>query len=178
MRAVNEIGIKKIVKYVFYSLWQYLFSLMFVSPLRVFLLRITGATIGKNTVIEKISFMNLYRTGISGIKIGKNCFLGDGVVLDTADRIILGDSVTLSAGTFVLTHTNVGYKNHPLQKHIPSMKKPVRIKNGCFVGVMCVIFPGVVMEEKSAAAACALVNKNVESETLVGGIPAVKVKRF
>lgn len=178
MKAVSEVGMRKIIKYVFFSLWQYLFSLMFVSPLRVFLLRLSGAKIDKNTVIEKISFMNLYRTGISGLKIGKNCFLGDGAVLDMADRIILGDSVTLSAGTFVLTHTNVGYKDHPFQKHIPSMKKSVRFKNGCFVGVRCVIFPGVVMEEESAVAACALVNKNVKSKTLVGGIPAVEIKKF
>lgn len=178
MKALKEVGIKKIIKYVFYSLWQYPFSLMFVSPLRVLLLRLTGAKIGENTVIERISFMNLYRTGIPGLKIGKNCFLGDGVVLDMADRIILGDNVTLSAGTFVLTHTNVGYKDHPLQKHIQSMKGMVRFKNGCFVGVRCVILPGVIMEEKSAAAACALVNKNVKSDTLVGGIPSAEIKKF
>lgn len=178
MMALKEVGIGKVMRYVFFSLWQYLFAMMFVSPLRVALLQLFGAKIGSNTVIERIRLNNLYRTGIVGITIGKNCYLGDGVTLDTADRITLRDDVTLSFDAMVLTHTNVGYKDHPVQKYIPSVAKPVTLKNGCFVGVRSVILPGVTIGEGAAVAAGAVVTKNVPEETLVGGVPAKTIRRF
>ncbi len=178
MQALEEIGLGKILRYIFFSLWQYLFAMMVVSPLRVTLLRLFGAKIGKNTIIERIRLINLYRTGIGGITIGNNCFLGDGVTLDTAERIILEDDVTLSFDVMILTHTNVGYKQHPVQQHIPSFVKPVRIKTGCFLGARSVILPGVIIGEGAAVAAGAVVTKNVPARTLVGGVPAKKIRKF
>ncbi len=178
MMALKEVGIGKAIRYVFFSIWQYLFSMMFVSPLRVGFLRLFGAKIGSNTVIERIRFINLYRTGIGGITIGKNCFLGDGVVLDTAERILFEDDVTLSFDVMVLTHTNVGYKDHPVQAHIPSVAEPTMFKKGCFVGVRSVILPGVTVGEGAAVAAGAIVTKDVSAKTLVGGVPAKMIRKF
>lgn len=178
MMALYEVGIEKALRYVFFSLWQYAFGLMFVSPLRVALLRLFGATIGRNTVIERIRLNNLYRTGIIGITIGNNCYLGDGVTLDTADRITVSDDVTLSFDVMVLTHTNVGYKNHPVQEHIPSVAKPVMLKIGCFVGARVIILPGITIGEGAAVAAGAVVTKDVPAKTLVGGVPAKMIRKF
>lgn len=176
--VLNEVGIEKVLRYVFFSLWQYLFAVMFISPLRVWLLRLFGARIGKNTVIERIRLINLYRMGICGITIGDNCFLGDGVTLDSAERIILENDVTLSFDVMVLTHTNVGYKNHPVQDHIPSVAKPAMFKKGCFVGVRAVVLPGLTVGEGAAVAAGAVVTKDVPAKTLVGGVPAKVIRKF
>lgn len=178
MQALSEIGLMKLFRYVFFSLWQYVFAVMFVSPLRVAFLRLFGARIGRGTVIERIRLINLYRTGIDGIRIGDHCFLGDGVTLDTAERITLDDDVTLSFDVMVLTHTNVGYKHHPVQAYIPSVAKPVRFLKGCFVGVRSVILPGIEIGEGAAVAAGAVVTKNVPARTLVGGVPAKAIRRF
>lgn len=178
MQIIREVGLVKMLRYVFFSLWQYVFALMFVSPLRVALLRLFGAKIGKNTVIERIRLINLYRKGIGGILIGDNCFLGDGVTLDTAERIILENDVTLSFDVMVLTHTNVGYKDHPVQAHIPSVAKPAMFKKGCFVGVRSVILPGITIGEGAAVAAGAVVTKDVPAKILVGGVPAKFIRRF
>lgn len=178
MDILKEIGFRKIVRYMFFSLWQYLFAIMFVSPLRVGILRLFGAKIGSNTVVERIRLINLYRTGIAGITIGKNCYLGDGVTLDTADRITIRDDVTLSFDVMVLTHTNVGYKDHPVQAYIPTMAKPVIFKKGCFVGVRATILPGIMIGEGAAVAAGAVVTKDVPARTLVGGVPAKIIRRF
>lgn len=178
MMALNEVGIGKAMRYVFFSLWQYLLAVMFISPLRVWLLRVFGARIGKNTVIERIRLINLYRMGICGITIGDNCFLGDGVTLDTAERITLENDVTLSFDVMVLTHTNVGYKNHPVQEHIPSVANSTVFKKGCFVGVRSVILPGVTIGEGAAVAAGAVVTKDVPAKTLVGGVPAKVIRKF
>lgn len=178
MKAIRTVGCKKIAKYAFFSLWQFLFALMFVSPLRVWFLRIFGAKIGKDTIIERIRFFNLYRKGLSGLYIGDACFLGDGVTLDLADTIKLEKEITLSVDTLVLTHTNVGYPDHPLQRFIPSITKPVVFKQGSFVGVRAIILPGIVVGRFSAVAAGALVNSDVPALTSVGGIPAKKIKEF
>lgn len=178
MEVLSEIGFRKALRYVFFSLWQCLFAVMFISPLRVWLLRLFGARIGKNTVIERIRLINLYRMGICGITIGDNCFLGDGVTLDSAERITLENDVTLSFDVMVLTHTNVGYKNHPVQEHIPSVAKPVMFKIGCFVGVRAVVLPGLTVGEGAAVAAGAVVTKDVPVKTLVGGVPAKVIRKF
>lgn len=178
MEALNEIGVDKALRYIFFSLWHYAFEFMFVSPLRVAFLRLFGAKVGKNTVIERIRLINLYRTGIGGITIGDNCFLGDGVTLDTAERIILENDVTLSFDVMVLTHTNVGYKNHPVQEHIPSVAKPTILKNGCFVGVRAVVLPGLTVGAGAAVAAGAVVTKDVPAKTLVAGVPAKMIRKF
>lgn len=178
MNAFKEIGFQKSLKYVFFSFWQYAFGFMFVSPLRVVLLQFFGAKIGSNTVIERIRLINLYRMGIGGITIGDNCFLGDGVTLDTAERIILENDVTLSFDVMVLTHTNVGYKDHPVQTHIPSVAKPTMFKKGCFIGVRSVILPGITIGEGAAVAAGAIVTKDVLAKTLVGGVPAKTIRKF
>ena len=178
MMALKEVGMEKVMKYVFFSLWQYFFALMFVSPLRVMILRLFGAKVGQNTVIERIRLINLYRTGISGVTIGGNCFLGDGVTLDTAERITLEDDVTLSFDVMVLTHTNVGYKDHPVQMYIPSVAKSTMFQKGCFVAVRSVILPGVTIGEGAAVAAGAVVTKDVPTKTLVGGVPAKVIRKY
>lgn len=178
MLAMKEIGIKKIVRYVLCSLWQYLFTMMAVSPLRVWFLRLFGARIGHDTVIERIRLVNLYRKGLGGVTIGNKCFLGDGVTLDLAEKIILEDDVTLSLDVMVLTHTNVGYKDHPLQASIQSFAKSVLLKRGCFVGARVVILPGLTIGEGAAVAAGAIVTRDVPPKTLVGGIPAKLIKKF
>ncbi len=178
MTALKEVGVGKVLRYVLFSLWQYAFSFMFVSPLRVGFLRLFGAQIGSNTVIERIRLNNLYRTGIAGVAIGNNCFLGDGVTLDTAERITISDDVTLSFDVMVLTHTNVGYKDHPVQMHIPSVAKPTMFKKGCFVGARATILPGITIGEGAAVAAGAVVTKNVPAKTLVGGVPAKRIRTF
>lgn len=178
MEAFNEIGLNKALRYVFFSLWQYLFAMMPVSPLRIALLRLFGAKIGKNTVIERIRLINLYRMGIAGVTIGDRCFLGDGVALDLAERIMLEDDVTLSFDAMILTHTNVGYRNHPMQRYIPKIAKPITLKKGCFVGSRAIILPGLTMREGAAAAAGAVVTKDVPARTLVGGVPAKLIRKF
>ncbi len=175
---IKEVGIKKLIRYVFSSLWQYVFAMMFASPLRVTFLRLFGATIGSDTVIERIKLMNLYRVGIGGLRIGDRCFLGDGVALDLAERILLEDDVTLSFDAMVLTHTNVGYAHHPIQQHIPSRTKPVLLKKGCFLGARSVVLAGLMIGEGAAVAAGAVVTKDVPANTLVVGVPAKVIRKF
>lgn len=113
-----------------------------------------------------------------GLSIGNACFIGDGVVFDLADSIILQNDVTLSDEVFILTHTNVGYKNHPLQRHFPAFSKPVVFRNGSFAGVRVTVLPGVTVGEKAAIGACALVKHDIAERELHAGVPAVFIRKL
>ncbi len=178
MKALREIGIKKTIRYIFYTIWYVFFRLSLFSPIRVIMLELAGAKIGKNTIINNIALFNLYRTGLSGLSIGKNCFLGDEVMLDLAGEIIIRDNTTLSNRVLVLTHVNVGYKDHPLQKFIKKMVGKVVFQNGSFVGAGAIILPNVKTGQGGAVAAGSVVKDDVDDWTLVGGIPAKYLKKF
>lgn len=178
MKAIREVGFLKAIKYVFYTLWFSMFKILLFSPLRIIWMKLFGASIGSGVIIENIKFENLYRTGLRGLTIGNNCYIGDGVVFDLADKIILKNHVTLAAEVYILTHVNVGYKNHPLQKSIPAMSAPCVFENGCFVGIRSTIMPGVTIGQMSAVGACSLVTKDVPAGELHFGTPSEFKKRL
>jgi len=177
-KALEEIGFIKAVKFCLTRVGEFLLCLACFPQLRIFWLRIFGARIGQETIIHQLDFINLYRTGWRGLKIGRDCFLGKGVFLDLADEIRLGEQVTISSRAMILTHTNVGYRDHPLQKSFPQFSRPVVIKKGAFIGANCVVLPGVTIGERAFIAAGAVVTKDVPAETLMAGVPAKKIKKI
>ena len=178
MDIIKEVGAFKILKYLIFTLWEAVFHVLLFSPLRVWWMRLGGTKIGKNPVIGNLYFMNLYRRGLPGLTVGNNCFIGNRVVFDLADEIEIGTEVTLSDEVFLLTHTNVGYKNHPLQKFFPNYSKKIVMQNGVFVGIRATIFPGVTLGEESAVGACSLVTKDVPARELHAGVPAKLIRQF
>jgi acetyltransferase-like isoleucine patch superfamily enzyme len=173
MKALKEVGVKRIIRYFFYSLWQFLFDFCFLPPLRAFMLKLVGAKIGKDCVIDKIEFINLDRFGPKGLRIGHSCFLGRGTMLDLADKIILEDHVTLAAQVLVATHLSVGFSNHPLHKFFPKHTRPTVFKKGSFVGARSIVLAGVTVGEGAFIAAGSVVTKDVKKYTLVAGVPAI-----
>ena len=178
MKAIEEIGISKGFKFIFWTIVSCLLSLALLPPIRKTLLKMFGAKIGKNTIINDVKFFNLYRRGFSGFQVGNSCFIGDHCLFDLAEEIIIDDNVTLAEDITVLTHLNVGYKDHPLQKFFPSSASPVSIKKGCFVGARSTILSGIEIGEESFIAAGSLVNKSIEPRTLVGGVPAKMIRKI
>jgi acetyltransferase-like isoleucine patch superfamily enzyme len=111
------------------------------------------------------------RGGFRALTIGDHCFVGDEVLFDLAAPVVLEDHVTLAARAVVLTHLNVGYKDHPLQTRFPSVTKGVTIKRGSFIGAGATILAGCSVGPESFVAACALVNRDVAPHETVGGVP-------
>lgn len=176
MKPLKEIGIEKAAKFIIGSTLMLIFKLIIFPQLRAIFLKLLGAKIGKNVIIHNISFFNYYRLGFKGLQIGNNCFIGDEGLIDLADAVILSDDVTIAERVTILTHMNVGYKDHPLQKHFPAFNKPVIIENGCFVGANVTILPGITIEKCSFIAAGSVVLEDVAPNTLVGGVPAKYIK--
>ncbi len=183
MKAIEEIGQKKLGRFILYSILVVIYHgiinhFLYFSPFRKYFLIILGAQIGTDSIIMDVRFINWHQKGPRGLTIKSKCFVSDGVMIDLYDSVKLGNNVTLAQRVLILTHTNVGYKDHPLQRYFPKNSKPVIFKDGSFIGANSTILPGVTIGKNSFVAAGSVVIKNVQSNTLVAGVPAVKVRRI
>lgn len=183
MKALDEVGLKKATRFFFYSLVLVFYHLLidhlfYIPPARNIFLKVLGAKVGEESVIMNISFFNWHNTGPKGLQIGKKCFLGDQVLIDLYDEVALQDEVTLGQRVMILTHTNVGYQDHPLQKKFPKTSAKVVIRSGSFIGAGSIILPGVTIGNNSFIAAGSVVNKDVPPNSLYAGVPAKLIKRI
>jgi maltose O-acetyltransferase len=147
-----------------------------VPQLRAAWLRLLGARIGARSILHDVRFFNLYRRGLSGLAVGSECFVGDECLFDLAEAIVLEDRVTLAERVIVLTHLNVGYPDHPLQRHFPAMQAPVRFESGAFVGAGATILAGLTIGREAFVAAGSVVTQDVPPRTVVAGVPARPVR--
>ena len=172
MKALDEIGGGRALRFAFFTLAMAPYRVALFPPVRALWLRLLGARIGKRAILHDVRFFNLYRRGFRGLRIGDNCFIGDECLLDLADEIQLEDHVTLAERVLILTHTNVGYRDHPLQPHFPPMVGPVTIRRGSFVGAAVTILPGLTIGPEAFVAAGSVVTADVPARTVVAGVPA------
>jgi acetyltransferase-like isoleucine patch superfamily enzyme len=172
VKALDEIGWRRAARFGFYTLAMIPYRLALVPQLRAPWLRLLGARLGRRVILHDVRFFNLYRRGLAGLEIGDECFVGDECLLDLAEGIRLEKQVTLAERVLVLTHTNVGYHDHPLQPHFPPMAAPVVVESGAFVGASVTILPGVRIGSGSFVAAGSVVKDDVPPNTLVAGVPA------
>jgi len=177
--ALKEIGIKKAFKFFYTTLLMILYEFMIFPQMRIIFLRLCGAKIGKHTIISRgVKFINLYRTGFKGLTIGNYCFISDEVMFDLADKITIGDHVSLGQRSMIITHLNIGYSSHPLQKYFPPEQKEVTVKNGTFIGPYTVILYGVTIGENSLVMVHSLVTQDVQPNTLFGGVPGRVIRKL
>ncbi len=176
MKALREIGLRKAVRFAAGAVLLVLFRLMIVPPLRTVFLRLVGAQIGRNVTVHAVRFFNVYRKGFAALQVGDNCFFGDEALLDLADEIVMEENVTLAERVTILTHVNLGFEDHPLQRHFPAYSKRVVLKRGCLVGANVTILPGVTVAECAFVAAGAVVREDVPAYHVVGGVPAQTIR--
>jgi len=176
VKALAEIGWAKAVRFGGFTLAMLPYRLLPVPQLRAPWLRLLGARIGRRSIVHDVRFFNLYRRGLAGLRIGEECFLGDECLLDLAEAITLERQVTFAERVLVLTHTNVGYADHPLQAHFPALAAPVVVEQGSFVGAAATLLPGIRIGARSFVAAGSVVTADVPAGTLVAGVPARVVR--
>lgn len=172
MKALDEIGLGRAARFLFYTLAMAPYRIALFPPVRTAWLRLLGASIGRRTILHDVHFFNLYRRGLRGLTVGDDCFVGDECLLDLADEIRLEAQVTLAERVVVLTHTNVGYRDHPLQAAFPALAAPVIIRRGSFIGASVTILPGVTIGPEAFVAAGSVVTADVPPRTVVAGVPA------
>lgn len=177
-KALREIGLGRALRFFWVTLAMAAYRLLLFPQLRAPFLRLLGARLGRGTILHDVRFFNLYRRGLPGLVVGEECFLGDLCLLDLADEIRLERQVTLAERVLVLTHTNVGYQDHPLQRHFPALTGPVHVLEGSFVGAGVIVLPGVRIGPRACVGAGSVVTRDVPADTLVAGVPARVLRRL
>jgi acetyltransferase-like isoleucine patch superfamily enzyme len=172
VKALREIGWSRAARFGFFTLAMVPYRLALFPQLRAPWLRLLGARVGRRTVLHDVRFFNLYRRGLAGLDIGDECFVGDECLFDLAEGVRLERQVTLAERVLLLTHTNVGYADHPLQAHFPALAAPVVVEEGAFLGANVTVLPGVRVGSRSFVAAGSVVTADVPPRTLVAGVPA------
>lgn len=178
MEALKETGLKKAIRFVIYTFLYSLYRVLIFPPFRTVYLKLLGGSVGSGTIIMGAKFFNWHQRGFSNLTIGKKCFIGDETLFDLYGRIELGDNVTIAPRVTVISHINVGFADHPLQKRFPKSSSPVIFEEGCMIGASSTILPGVTVGKNSFVAAGSLVSKDVPKNCLVAGVPAKIIKQY
>ncbi|MBI3341920.1 acyltransferase [Candidatus Curtissbacteria bacterium] len=178
MEAIKEVGLAKTIRFVIYTILYRIYRLWPFPIFRGLMLGLMGAKIGKSTVIMDAKFFNFHHAGFSHLNLGDNCFIGDETLIDLYDNVILESNVTIAQRVTILTHMNVGYISHPLQKQFPKKSAPVILQEGSVIGAASTILSGIKIGKNSFVAAGSVVTKDVLPRTLVAGVPAKIIKKI
>lgn len=141
------------------------------------LLRAFGATVGEGTrIYPPVTIHNGYN-GYGNLTIGDRCVVQGNTYLDITSPLTLEDGVSLGPGTIVMTHNR--YNRNPfLEEALPHTcgKKSVLIKKGTGVKAGSLIVMGVTIGQNVVVAGGAVVNRDIDDNCLVGGVPARLIK--
>jgi len=116
---------------------------------------------------------------MAGANVGSNVFIGQELLVFDSGRtelLTIEDDVGIAPFCIILIHSSPGTPVH--EKIYPTVSKPVTIRKGCWIGARVTILGGVTIGEHSVVAAGSVVTRNVPPYTLVGGVPAVKIRKF
>jgi acetyltransferase-like isoleucine patch superfamily enzyme len=122
-------------------------------------------------------FSDVFIEGYEGLALGSDVSINRGSNISAAGGLTIGDFVAIGHSTSILT-TNHGFRD-PVQpiKYQPVVNAPVTIGSNVWIGARVIILPGVSIADGTVIAAGAVVTKSVsEPDTIVGGVPAQKLK--
>jgi acetyltransferase-like isoleucine patch superfamily enzyme len=132
-----------------------------------------GAKIGINCDIESGLIFHNCRN-YKNLIIGDNCHIGKNCFFDLKDKIEIGNNVVISMLCTFITHIHTG--NSQLSKSFPPESAPIMIRDDCYLGVHTTILKNTMLNSSAFIAAGSLVTKDVTENTMVGGIPARRIK--
>lgn len=125
-----------------------------------------GIKLGINSVI----YHNCEIRDAHKIAIGDHTCIGDHCILDGRGGLTIGNSVNFSTGVWVWTMQHQA--NDP---NFACESAEVVIEDYAWLSCRSVILPGVRIGRGAVVAAGAVVSKDVEPYTIVGGVPAKKI---
>lgn len=108
------------------------------------------------------------------ITVGKNVFINSGCRFQDQGGITIGDGVLVGHNVVIATINHDLNPENARKNHYA----PVKIGDNVWIGSNATILPGVTVGEWSVVAAGAVVTKDVEPYTVVGGVPARVIKRI
>ena len=109
----------------------------------------------------------------SRLKLGKNITINKGATIFSAGLVEIEDDVLIGPDVKIIS------VNHDLKdRHNKILFNKIVIKKNAWICAGAIICPGVTIGENSVVGAGAVVTKDVDSNTVVGGNPAKFIKNI
>jgi len=148
--------------------WMFFLNhLSFFSGLKVSLLRMFGARIGKGVVIKqcvRIKYPWL-------LEIGDYVWIGECVWIENHALVKIGSNSCLSQGAMLLCG------NHNYKK--PSfdlIAEPITLEEGVWIGARSTVCPGITCRSHSVLSVGSIASSELNAYTIYRGNPAVAVR--
>ena len=140
------------------------------EEIKVLMEKLTGREFSEGAYM----FPPFYTDCGKNLKIGRNVFINSCCQFQDQGGITIGDGTLVGPKTVIAT---LNHHQNP-NKRANLIPKPVKIGKNVWIGANVTILPGVTIGEGAIIAAGAVVNKNVEANTIAGGVPAKLIKQI
>ena len=140
------------------------------EEIKVLMEKLTGREFSEGAYM----FPPFYTDCGKNLKIGRNVFINSCCQFQDQGGITIGDGTLIGPKTVIAT---LNHHQNP-NKRANLIPKPVKIGKNVWIGANATILPGVTIGDGAVIAAGALVSKDVEANTVVGGVPAKLIKQI
>jgi acetyltransferase-like isoleucine patch superfamily enzyme len=133
-----------------------------------------NVTIKKGTIIECTGVISELGEGISignHVGISQNCFIQVRGFVSIGSNVILGPNVSIFSSNHIFSDLQL-----PIKEQGES-RDGVVVEDNVWLGAGSIVLDGVRIGTGSVVAAGSVVTKDVPPFTIVGGIPAVEIKK-
>ena len=154
--------------------WHYVNCIFFKSGLfpvyglKVFLLRLFGAKVGKGVLIKP--FVNIKYPWL--LSIADHVWIGENVWIDNLTYVSIKKNVCISQGAYLLTG-NHDYK----KKTFDLIVQEIILEEGVWIGAQSVVCPGVTCKSHAVLAVGSVATKDLEAFFIYSGNPAEKLRQ-
>lgn len=155
------------------ALWHFVSAVFFInhlsaiSSIKVSLLRMFGAKVGRGVVIKqsvRIKYPWL-------LEIGDFAWIGECVWIENHALVKIGANACVSQGAMLLCG------NHDYRKPtFDLITGPITLEEGAWIGAQSTVCPGVTCKSHSVLSVGSVASKDLEAYSIYRGNPAVKVR--
>ena len=135
---------------------------------------VLGVVLGDDAAINLgcyIWFLGPNQLRRTGLRIGAHSRINRNCCLDARGSLVIGNNVSLSPDVTILTAEHL-----PDDTDFAVVTRSVTIEDHAWIGTRAMIMPGVTVGRGAIVAAGAVVTNDVPALTIVGGVPAKRIR--
>jgi acetyltransferase-like isoleucine patch superfamily enzyme len=168
----------RLVKLCWYSLLGILIRQLPHPRLASPVLRMAGATVGKNVRIHRLSLMN-HELGLANLHIESDVYLGPECLVDVAGSVRIGARSCISARCKILSHSDPNSSHGNVNaRRFPPSRRGVVIGGDVWLGVGTTVLEASVIGDRCVVGAGAVVRGELAADGLYAGVPARRIREL
>jgi putative colanic acid biosynthesis acetyltransferase WcaF len=154
-------------------IWYFVNVLIFqshlfpINRLKIFILIIFGAKIGKGVIIKP--GVNIKYPWF--LQIGNHVWIGENVWIDNLAQVSIGNNACISQGALIL-NGNHNYKKSTFDLIV----KDIVIEDGVWIGAKSIVCQGITCFSHAVLGVASVASTNLEAYSVYTGNPAVKIR--